>query len=90
MLSAEAIWRPSSTVWLGPEVGGRYTETSFEILRPWTKEVGAVWELSVGLPSDLVLAWNYNQYGTGVQHVTVTYRGKLGGSRAQKPGGVEF
>ena len=56
-----------------------------EDLRARIEEVGVLWEFSVGLPGDFAVAWNYNQYGTSLQHVTFGYRWKPGGSRAPAP-----
>ncbi len=84
-LSAQVVWRPISAFWFGAELGGRYTDTDFAPLQPWIARTGLTWEVSAGLPLNLVFAWSHNRYGTETQHVSLGYRFQLGEGRGPRP-----
>ena len=73
-VGVEAVWQALSALWFGAELGARFTDTSFDPLKPWIADIGLAWEFSIGLPNNLVLSWNYNRYGTKFQHVSLDYR----------------
>jgi hypothetical protein len=82
VVSVEAMWQASPAFWLGVELGGRYVETSFGPLRPWIAQTALAWKLSLGLPSNLVVSWDYNRYGTKFRHIGLGYRWNPGSKRA--------
>ncbi|MDH3746028.1 MAG: hypothetical protein OES47_13080 [Acidobacteriota bacterium] len=49
-----------------------------------------LWELTVGLPGDLVGSWNYNRFGTKVQHITLGYRFNPGRVGREEQRGVRI
>ena len=74
-------WQLARPVRLEAHAGARYSNTDFDVLKPWIASVGAVWGVGFDLFDRLALTWNYNEYGTKMQHFRIGYRLKTAGMK---------
>ncbi len=58
------------------ELGGRYDHVSFDHLEPRVSRAGPMMEVGLEVGNLIAFSWNYNHYGTRMQHVTMTYSWK--------------
>ena len=71
-------WRLLSRTWLEAGGGLRASETNFEFLKPFNRDLGAVGRVGVVWRERIEVAWTHNAFGTGSRHVHVIGRVPLG------------
>lgn len=85
MVGVRGRWNPPSAGPLGRleidvTLGGRYTDTSLDVLEAHVDEFAAAASVEVSTPGGLVVNWTRNRYGTDREHVALGFRFGAGDS----------